>query len=534
MAGPDLIVTATAYDPPTQKFSATLKNVGSTAITPSQKISVRYYVDGVERSYGSVTQVLAAGASVNIGSVPLYTIPAGTYTLDAWADPTLLIAEDDETNNHLVVVVDRTPPTSVITAPTTGATLSGSTVNLAVTSTDDIGVVGVQFKLDGVNIGAEEHQLPYAIVWDSTTVSDGAHVLTALARDAAGNTTTSASVNVTVDNTAAVDDYAIQGFAKVANVTGGAGGAVYTVTSGANSGTNSLYDYINRAGARTIKFTPGLTATISMPPASGTSPYMYLQNGNVTLDGKDANITITGASINTNGKSNIIIKNMTFKDNIADGSAVQIDWGSYNVWVDHNTFSGQTSGSTSGQPIAVWNHSTTGLDGSASELTGVTLSWNHYKAVNSRAVLTGSESHNTGNTVVLPTRISSHHNWYDNCTTRNPRAHSKGATIHEWNSYATANWSEAPVTINQGAAYYGQNNIYEPLGSQKQITNNADFYFPTDGPVGIRSDGEYLLNGATITDYGSFPMDRITYTAPIETADATLKARIIAGAGANN
>jgi pectate lyase len=325
-----------------------------------------------------------------------------------------------------------------------------------------------------------------------------------------------------------------QGFAAVAGVTGGAGGTHYIVTTGANSGAGSLYDYLNRAGKRVITFKPGLTAILSMPPASPSSPYMYLKNGDVTLDGVGANITITRASIGTAGKNNIIIKNMTFKDNIPNGSAIFISYGSYNVWVDHCTFSGQSSGSTSGQPIAVYNNSSTGLDATTQGLTGITISWNRFKAPNSRGFSTGSETHNTGNKTTVFTRISMHHNFWDNCTTRNPRAHSKGSTIHEWNSYATAAWSEAPVTINQGAAYYGQGNIYEPIGSgTKQITNNRDYYFPTDVALGIKSEGYYLLNGAKVTQYGSFPMDRITYTANIEPANNALKTRIIQKAGAN-
>ena len=48
--------------------------------------------------------------------------------------------------------------------------------------------------------GGHRHA-PYALSWDSRTVANGAHTLTARARDAAGNTTTSAPVNVNVTNT---------------------------------------------------------------------------------------------------------------------------------------------------------------------------------------------------------------------------------------------------------------------------------------------------------------------------------------------
>jgi hypothetical protein len=58
----------------------------------------------------------------------------------------------------------------------------------------------VQFKLDGANLGAEVTTLPTAISWDTTTVTDGVHVLTAAARDPAGNIAHSSPVTVTVKN----------------------------------------------------------------------------------------------------------------------------------------------------------------------------------------------------------------------------------------------------------------------------------------------------------------------------------------------
>src|SRR5207249_2722360 len=85
------------------------------------------------------------------------------------------------------------------TAPAPDAIVSGLTT-IAATASDNVGVVGVQFKLDGANLGAEDTTAPYSISWDTTTVSDASYTLTAVARDAAGNTTTSAPVAVTASN----------------------------------------------------------------------------------------------------------------------------------------------------------------------------------------------------------------------------------------------------------------------------------------------------------------------------------------------
>lgn len=97
---------------------------------------------------------------------------------------------------------DTTPPTVSLSAPSSGATLSGSTT-VSANASDNVGVAGVQFKLNGNNLGAEVTSSPYSSSWDTTSVSNGTHTLTATARDAAGNTTTSSPVTVTVSNVVA-------------------------------------------------------------------------------------------------------------------------------------------------------------------------------------------------------------------------------------------------------------------------------------------------------------------------------------------
>ena len=61
-------------------------------------------------------------------------------------------------------------------------------------------VAGVQYRLDGANLGAEVTAAPYSISWDTTTAGSASHTLTAVARFAAGNTATSSPVGVTVFN----------------------------------------------------------------------------------------------------------------------------------------------------------------------------------------------------------------------------------------------------------------------------------------------------------------------------------------------
>jgi hypothetical protein len=94
---------------------------------------------------------------------------------------------------------DTTPLSVSVTAPADGATVSGSAVAVSAAASDNVGVVGVQFYLDGVSLGSEDTTSPYSVTWNTTT-GNGPHEITAAARDAAGNKTTSAAITVNVNN----------------------------------------------------------------------------------------------------------------------------------------------------------------------------------------------------------------------------------------------------------------------------------------------------------------------------------------------
>ncbi|MBI4425945.1 MAG: hypothetical protein HY554_19600, partial [Elusimicrobia bacterium] len=96
---------------------------------------------------------------------------------------------------------DAIPPTVALTAPAGGALLRGA-VAVAASAADDRGVAGVQFLLDDQALGAEDTAPPYAADWNTALLADGQRTLKAVARDAAGNRTTSAPVEVAVDNAA--------------------------------------------------------------------------------------------------------------------------------------------------------------------------------------------------------------------------------------------------------------------------------------------------------------------------------------------
>jgi Big-like domain-containing protein/purple acid phosphatase-like protein len=88
-------------------------------------------------------------------------------------------------------------PTVAITTPGVGATVKGK-IKVAATAASANGIAGVQFQVDGQNIGNEDTSAAYAVNWNTGTVTNGQHVLTAIARDRLGNVAVSAPVTVTV------------------------------------------------------------------------------------------------------------------------------------------------------------------------------------------------------------------------------------------------------------------------------------------------------------------------------------------------
>src|SRR5262245_12841951 len=99
---------------------------------------------------------------------------------------------------------DLIAPVVSITAPADSITVSGR-VRVRATATDDVGVAGVQFQLDGAPLAAEDPSWPFQRFWNTTSATDGSHTLTAVARDAAGNQTMSPPIIVIVSNTTATD-----------------------------------------------------------------------------------------------------------------------------------------------------------------------------------------------------------------------------------------------------------------------------------------------------------------------------------------
>ena len=154
-------------------------------------------------TYGSMTTFTNTASTTHSTSISGLT-NGGNYNYYVKCQDNYTNTNSSDYTISFSVASDITAPSVTMTAPATGTTVHGSTVTLTATSTDDVAVVGVQFKLDNAtNIGAEGATSPYSITWDTTTgVSDGPHSIVAVARDGSNNYATSTATNITVDNTA--------------------------------------------------------------------------------------------------------------------------------------------------------------------------------------------------------------------------------------------------------------------------------------------------------------------------------------------
>lgn len=97
---------------------------------------------------------------------------------------------------------DSTKPTVSVTSPTASSTVSG-VINLTANATDNVGVSGVQFLIDGSNFGSEDTTSPYSVSFNTASTTNGTHTVSAIARDAAGNLGTTTPTSFIVNNSVA-------------------------------------------------------------------------------------------------------------------------------------------------------------------------------------------------------------------------------------------------------------------------------------------------------------------------------------------
>jgi subtilisin family serine protease len=158
-------------------------------------------ISGTSMATPHVTGALALYLQANPGASPA----AATQALIDNSTPNKVTNPGTGSPNRLLFTLfgggspgDTTPPTTSITSPANGATVS-NTVTVAANASDNVGVSRVELYVDGVLTGTDTIA-PYQIAWNTTTATNASHGLQTRAFDAAGNVGSSTVVNVTVSN----------------------------------------------------------------------------------------------------------------------------------------------------------------------------------------------------------------------------------------------------------------------------------------------------------------------------------------------
>ena len=133
------------------------------------------------------------------------TLATGARGLQVWDSVVALWKA-----RHPYTTPDVAPPVVSLFQPgAVGSSVLSGTVDLIATAVDDRGVAGVRFQLDGTDIGSDvtaptlvrkDRFTKYVLRWDSRSVANGSHVLSARTRDAAGNSASAAGATVTIRN----------------------------------------------------------------------------------------------------------------------------------------------------------------------------------------------------------------------------------------------------------------------------------------------------------------------------------------------
>ncbi len=171
---------------------------------------------------GTINALVSASDNVGVSNVKLFidntllgTATSSPYsfavdtTLYTNGAHTLVATAQDAAGNNATssvvtinvnnIVADTVPPVTSIVNPNNNSTISGNSVTISVSATDNVGVSAVHIFIDDQNSGIIT-TAPYSQVIDTTNLTNGVHTITAYAEDAAGNIGNASPVTVTVNN----------------------------------------------------------------------------------------------------------------------------------------------------------------------------------------------------------------------------------------------------------------------------------------------------------------------------------------------
>lgn len=168
--------------------------------TTSSSVVIAYTMSDGSSEYVTIG-TLAASSSWQTFSAS-FVAPTGALTATVYH----LIESVGTLSTSNFSFASSTAPTVTITAPTASTATStpySGTIILEASATDNSGISGIQFEVDGKDVGSPVTTAPYEYSWNTASVTNGAHIITAIATNVNNETTTSIPVDIEVSNTVA-------------------------------------------------------------------------------------------------------------------------------------------------------------------------------------------------------------------------------------------------------------------------------------------------------------------------------------------
>ncbi|MCP2360167.1 pectate lyase [Nonomuraea thailandensis] len=255
---------------------------------------------------------------------------------------------------------------------------------------------------------------------------------------------------------------------------------------------------VSSASALTSALSSGSAAVIRVSGTISCSGMLRVTSNKTVIGNSGA--TISGCGFNVSQASNVIIRNLNFRNWGDDGINVQY---STRVYIDHNSFSNGGDGA---------------LDIKRSS-DYITVSWNRFFDHDKTMLLGHSDSNASEDRGRL--RVTYHHNWFDGTNQRHPRVRF-GNPVHVFNNYYGSVGSYG-VASTQEAGVLVEGNYFE---------NTDDPFHLGEGssPAGsLVARNNHFVNSGSGQSGGS--VRSIPYSYSLDSA-SSVKSIVTAGAGA--
>lgn len=254
------------------------------------------------------------------------------------------------------VILDTTPPIVSISSPSAQTYSTSRTVTITATASDNIGVTQVDFY-DGSTLKGSSSTSPFSYEWDFTAADNGAHIWTARAYDAAGNSTLSSSVTLTtsIDATPPTVTIISPTNGKIVNAASVAVSGTATDPSSPTSGVGGVEvrlnggSWVNATGTTSWNKTVNLLLgdnSIEARSRDNTGNYSLVSSIFVSfVDTNKPTATITSPTVNQRWSNSVFTVTGTASDNVqVTNISYQLNSAGWNPGTTGNNWSNWTAG----------------------------------------------------------------------------------------------------------------------------------------------------------------------------------------------